>query len=457
MSKDYKDSFQKNMENFNQDNWSNAMKGFGVLGKDASIYTNFQPTTILSDEELTDIYTGNGLGKKIVDTYANELVRQWFEIEGDTNGEILKYLSGLSAKKEYNKACKWAYLYGAGFIVMDIEDGTESDDDVEINLIEPVNINRIQTIKGLWTFDRIDLIEIVKYYTEGPNFGQPEIFKFRPFFTDSGKSEFIVHESRVVVINGEEIPNDVRRNLRQEFRGFGMPFLQFVYNELLTMGVSFDSVKRIMHEFIIGKINITGLQKLISGGKSNLITTRINLISLCKSIANTIILDEKESFERVSASVTGLDGILDRLMMWLSGATGIPVTKLFGRSAAGMNSTGEGDQDNFYDEIKSRQEYQLEPGLRKLVDYIVVAKDGPKGFKPNKYEIVFNPLKQMSEKEKAEIKKLTAETDKMYIESQVLSPDEVAQNRFGGDNYSTETVLLYERTVEEPDDEQIEE
>ncbi len=54
------------------------------------------------------------------------------------------------------------------------------------------------------------------------------------------------------------------------------------------------------------------------------------------------------------------------------------------------------------------------------------------------------PLWQLTEKEKAETRKIQADTDAVYLDRQVLKSTEVRSSRFGGDTYSSETVLSAE-------------
>ena len=51
---------------------------------------------------------------------------------------------------------------------------------------------------------------------------------------------------------------------------------------------------------------------------------------------------------------------------------------------------------------------------------------------------------EMTETEIVTNRKLQAETDAVYITNGVLTPDEVAISRFGGDNYSLDTKLFSE-------------
>ncbi len=60
------------------------------------------------------------------------------------------------------------------------------------------------------------------------------------------------------------------------------------------------------------------------------------------------------------------------------------------------------------------------------------------------------PLWQLTEKEKSETRKIQADTDAVYLDRQVLKSTEVRSSRFGGDTYSSETVLSAEDSSVDP-------
>ncbi|MFP3681974.1 DUF1073 domain-containing protein, partial [Pseudomonas sp. SIMBA_041] len=63
-------------------------------------------------------------------------------------------------------------------------------------------------------------------------------------------------------------------------------------------------------------------------------------------------------------------------MLDISGASEIPVTRLFGRSPAGMNATGESDLQNYYEVVQQQQESTLGPILDKLLPIICMSEFG---------------------------------------------------------------------------------
>jgi phage-related protein (TIGR01555 family) len=87
-------------------------------------------------------------------------------------------------------------------------------------------------------------------------------------------------------------------------------------------------------------------------------------------------------------------------MMDVAGAARIPVTKLFGRSPAGMNSTGESDMNNYYDYIDGLRETMFRPVLEKLLPIMAVS---CWGHVPDDLEIAFPPMRTPDANEIAEI------------------------------------------------------
>ncbi len=84
--------------------------------------------------------------------------------------------------------------------------------------------------------------------------------------------------------------------------------------------------------------------------------------------------------------------------------------------------------------------------LEKICKIIFLSKkDVFRGIEPADWSIKFNPLKETTPQATATLRKTIAETDKIYIETGVLDPAEVALSRFGGKGYSEEIELISDR------------
>lgn len=180
---------------------------------------------------------------------------------------------------------------------------------------------------------------------------------------------------------------------------------------------------------------------------------RLNLIDLSRSVSNTILLDGLEQYSKQASTIGGYPDLVKEYRLALSGASGFPMTKLFGDTASGLNSNGDNDVRNFYDRLKSEQDDRLRAPCERIAKLIMLSENsGFRGVDKN-VKIQFNPLWQMTDTQEAEWKNKIAQTDKIYIETGVLSAENVAKSRFGNGYNSDTTLDDTEADFEKPDEE----
>jgi hypothetical protein len=112
------------------------------------------------------------------------------------------------------------------------------------------------------------------------------------------------------------------------------------------------------------------------------------------------ILGENDSFETHQYTFGGIADTYDRFMMDVAGAAETPVTKLFGRSPAGMNATGESDMQNYYDTIEEKQESVLRPIYDKLLPIMAMS---ALGAVPDDLDFEFNAVRRPDEDEMSDL------------------------------------------------------
>lgn len=430
-----KNKYRKNAKAKNKkDGWINAITGLGTK-QDKSFYTTFRGFQILSTKILSDIWIGDGFGKRIIEVIADDMTREWISINNDSENLIQNKLDFLDSQSNFNLALKWKRLFGGSIIIIGINDGRLIE--------EPVNIDAIKSIDFLKVFDRtnIALTNInfqdniystdygkIDFYTVTPSYGAP----------------FNIHRSRVLEFKGIPVPSGA---ITSDFWYWGMSELQPIWNNLKDFGAGINNVSKILYEFIIGVYKLDNLVDLIAEGNEHKFRNRMNAIDLSKSMIQGIMLDTTEDYDRNSANVSGLSDILDRFMMFISGASGIPVTRLFGRSPAGQNSTGESDLINYYDMIVPKQNNEMKKQLQKLILYINNSQEiGQKKIKEP--IITFNKLFQLSESEEIKNRKVQADIDNIYINNSTLDTEEVRKSRFKN-GYSYETKLVDDEIEDE--------
>lgn len=419
------------------DGWQNLLTGLGYSQYDRRMSTTFVAGARLGENELTNLFSDDGFVQRIIGLPADDMVREWFRVEGDTQGAALQVLKSLKAKYYIRRALAWARLYGGSCVVIGIMDGQTLD--------KPVNTGSIKGVEFLRVYDRFHAWPMSTYKDPTKiNYGETEIYSVNP---PTG-TPYSVHESRVLVFDGVDIP-DI---MRQQNNGWGDSIVQAVYERVRGLGEAYANVEHIIGEFIIGMLTMNGLAGLVASGQEALVQHRLNQIDMTKHVINSVLLDTNEKFERTSSTVAGLPDLIDRLVQSVCAVTGIPATLLMGQSPAGLNATGASDIRLYYDNIASDQETSLEPQVNKLLTYIYAGGQAKPDAGVEQWQIIFNPLWQPTEKEQSEIHAAQANADKAYIESGVLSADEVANSRFGGGTYTLDTTLAAPREAYTPDD-----
>jgi len=388
--------------NEKRDGWGNIFTGMGNLNRDKKMSTVYGTCNRLSQQELTEIFRGDGLGNRIITVPVGDMLREWFTVTGDTGGEVNMRLDELSAKTIFDEALMWDRLYGGSVILMFIDDGQELD--------QPVNEEQIIDVMGFQVYERYYVTWSTSDLYQNridPNYGNPEFYNVMNISTGV---TFRVHESRVMRFNGELVPV----LSRQENQGWGDSVIIKIYDRLRGLAEGYDGLEHIVTDFVTNILKVKNLDSLMAtAGGTEKVINRLQMIDMTRHIMNTMILDDGEVLERiVSAGATGVADILIHLIDVLVAVSGIPKVKLFGEQSQGLGSEASGNIRMYYDEIASMQLKKLQKPLEKLVRYIIKSKNMDEEI--DDWTIEFNPLWQPSESEEANTKKIIAETDNIY-------------------------------------------
>jgi len=180
-----------------------------------------------------------------------------------------------------------------------------------------------------------------------------------------------------------------------------------VVERLLDRLTAFDSATtgaaQLLFKAYLRVIGVEGLRDALAiGGKDEeAVIKQFELIRQFQSIEGITLLDAEDAFHTYAYNFNGIAEILQQFERQISGALDMPIVRLFGMSPAGLNATGESDIRNYYDGITQQKEIQLRPGVQTLLNIISHSEFGrPLG---EDFTFSFNPLWQMSEKEKAEL------------------------------------------------------
>ena len=346
--------------------------------------------------KLEAMYRSSWIVGQVVDVVAEDMTREGINIRGLDNPKdaelIQSKLDELEVWNEITNVIKWGRLYGGAIAVMLI-DGQ--------NVGTPLNIDSVgkDSFKGLMVLDRWlvqpTLQDLVSDY--GPDFGMP---KYYDVIADSlGLSNQRIHHSRVIRFDGVDLPywQRVAENL------WGQSVIERLLDRLIAFDSTTTGIAQLVYKAHLRTYKVKGLRSIIAAGGKALegLVKQIEHIRLWQSNEGLTLMDSEDAFETHSYSFAGLDAVLLQFGQQLSGASQIPLVRLFGQSPSGMNATGESDLSNYYDNINQQQERRMRTGLGKLLKIISLSTLGKA--LPDSFTFDFASLWQIDDVQKADI------------------------------------------------------
>ncbi|MDI3451642.1 DUF1073 domain-containing protein [Acinetobacter sp. V89_4] len=384
---------------FTKDSFQNfaARVGLGTGNQhDQSVYGfNFLSRDRL---KLEAMYRSSWVVGQVVDVVADDMTRKGVKLNGlsdpKESEKIDQEMDRLQVWGRLNKTIKWSRLYGGAIAVMMI-DGQ--------NVSTPLNVNTIgkDQFKGLLVLDRWMVQPTLQdLVTElGPDYGTP---RYYDVITDSvGLCNQKVHYSRVIRMDGVELPynQSITENL------WGQSVIERLEDRLTIFDSATLGAGQLVYKAHLRTYKVKGLRSLIAAGGQlyEALVKQINQIRQWQSNEGLTLMDADDTYEAHQYNFSGLDNILLQFGQQISGATGIPLVRLFGQSPAGLNATGESDLANYYDNINQQQEGRLRTPLQILYAVLHVSVLGKP--LPDSFSFKFASLWQLDDEKKANVAK----------------------------------------------------
>lgn len=409
------------------DAYTNTAAGLGGASPlmAAAGYTR---TSLAGDMEmLTVLYRENWIAKKIIDLPAEDMTRCWYTLNADLPADKLDDLARLEARhavrREITDAVRWARLYGGSIALMVIA-GEENrlDQPLDREMLLP------GCFRGLLVLDRSMGIEPDTELVEDlddPDFGLPAYYRVT---LENGR-QMTLHHSRVLRFIGRELP--AREAAREQW--WGAPELEHIREELQKRDTTSANIAQLVFQANVTTLKMSDYGELLAMGTDSQRARVLNAIETEDRLRTSFgmqVMSAGDQMEDHPYSFSGLAEVYESFMMDMAGASEIPATRLFGRSPAGMNATGESDLKMYYETIAQMQERMLRPALEKLLP---VMAESAWGTAPPDLKLVFVPIATASPMEKAEvISRLTDAVIRAYEAGLVTREEAAAELKESG-------------------------
>ncbi len=437
----------KTIRPFRGDGYVNVLNRYGTE-KDTTERYEFKREPSVPDDFLASYYEGDGLFAKIIDAPSEEAIKHGFTL-GLSDTKIEEFYT--SALDELNwdetvmTALKWARLFGGSIIVMLVNDGRGLD--------EPLDWKNVKSIDDLRVYDRSVIVEDTStmfsynpddpFRTRASRLGMPEYYDIY-----SKYGTFRVHDSRCLVFQNGILPENTSNSTYQLW---GIPEYVRINRAIRDTEVAHGSAVKLLDRSVQAVYKMANLAaELATEDGEQRVLRRLQTIDMARGLLNSVTIDaDGEDYDFKTFQFSGVSDVIDSTCNLLSALTNIPQTILFGRSPAGMNSTGESDLENWYSYVERIQRRMVRKNLRYLLSVIFQAgvACGEVDEVPP-LNIKFNSLWSMSENEQAELEQTRANTQqtkantaKIYMDAQVLDPSEVRKKLAASEEFDIDTIL----------------
>lgn len=416
----------------------NEYTGHGT-SDDARMFTRHR-TRAVCETEAIDLRRGNWLAKRIVELLPGDCFAKGYTLkleDKEIAEEVMSVVESMCIDEKLVEAGAIENTVG-GAALFPVLDGAVGDHS------EPLSLDdnpRILGVRAIHVLESRELVPLTWYDDIAhPKYRMPS--RYRVGALSSGgavrMTHAVIHESRLAVFPG------IRVSVEQQPGrpwGWGDSKLTPVVDVIQDYGLAWGSAATILRNFSERVQAVKDLMKILSsrGGGA---AVRQNLLELdrVRSTLRTRVVDAESTVTEQSKSVAGLAEMLVQFAQLVSAAADTPMTRLFGMSPAGMNATGEYDDQGWARRIAVEQK-RYRSKVEWLIRLILLSAEGPTGGEePDVWSIEWKPLKQQSEAEIATLRKTQSETDRTYYEMG-LPAEGILTDRFGGDTYSMETTF----------------
>ena len=379
------------------DSYTNPLAKLGLDQPNTSEAAGYVMTRRTQDYNLMNtLYRDNWIARRLIDVVPEDMMKNGYKITSQIKPEAIAKLEKLERKVQLRKrilsGLKWGRLYGGAIGVIIIA-GQED------MLSEPLDYDAIMpgSFKGIVILDRWSGVqagsEIVSDIND-PDFGLPA------YYDTYGKTSAVrVHHSRVVRFTGRDLPF-IEEQMEMYW---GASELEHVFDEIKKRDNTSWNIAQLVFMANLRVLKIEGMENITATMNTNALKALQNTIEAQNQMMNNNslqIIGKEDDFATHQYTFAGLSDVYESFMMDIAGAAEIPVTKLFGRSPAGMNATGESDMQNYYDSIEEKQEAYLRPVYDRLLPIMCMSEFGAV---PDDLDYEFKPIRRLSDEQRVDL------------------------------------------------------
>lgn len=189
--------------------------------------------------------------------------------------------------------------------------------------------------------------------------------------------------------------------IRPRLRGWGFSVVEHLVRSINQYLKANNLTFEVLDEFKIDIFKIKNLtDTLLSATGNQQVSQRIKLANWQKNYQHAMIMDGEDDYLQKQLSFAGLADVMKEIRMQIASDMRMPLTKLFGISAAGFNS-GEDDIENYNAMVESEVRNKSKYDILRVIE---IKCQKWFGFIPTDLSIEFKPLRMLSSVDEEQVK-----------------------------------------------------
>lgn len=371
----------------------------------------------------------NGIIQNIIQSFAQDSVREWIEIKSISpekklkNEDKIRQISArfeeLKVREKFKHAMELTVMFGGCKIYPKIrgDDATEGGTELELKF----------TKEKMGKGDLLYLNVIEPLYATPLAFNATNPLN-EDFYVPSMWSVLAkpVHATRLIHFSYNNVPT----LLKPVYWFNGYPLVQLCLDYLM----GFESVRQNVVG-VAGRFNLnifkTNMNSLLfddgTFGKSTY--DRLKIAQQLQSNFSIFAMSNDpaspEEWQQFNMSIAGLDTLLNQNAELVCASARIPAIKLFGTSPKGFNATGENELRIYFDLIRSMQTSIFQPNLQAVFELVQIDLFGEID---SDLQIHFKPLWTEKPLESSQIQVNKANINSIYFDKGILSAEEIRKS-----------------------------
>lgn len=373
--------------------------------------------------------------------WAEHAVRKWIEIKGGSDADrkaIEEAFTALNVRDVFQRWIFHDHSYGRGQIFLDFGDADNPREVAKPLLMRETKINQNRPLRALTIVEPMWSAPGT-YATNNPL--RPDFYRPSVWFV-YGRT---VNATRMLTITSRPVSDMLKP--AYAFGGLSLTQMMkpYVDNWLRTR----QAVSDMLNSYSVFNLK-TDMSSVMGGGAGEDLYRRVDMFNQTRDNRGCMVTDkDEEELQNLAVSLSGLDKLQAQSQEQLASVARIPLSIYLQITPTGLNATSDGETRNFYADVHSYQEKNVRPALQTVLEAVQLSVLGK--INPD-IKFHFAPLWEMSEVDKAQIRKTDGETDVAYVNSGIVSQEEVRERLSNDEESIYHGVDLTDPPPERDDD-----